>query len=193
MRKKYILVTLFTAVILIVCLVIGIPIIKNNKAKIIEKDLKEYEATLELVKDINHNSDFGGLELLKFSDESGENQQFHGGYDFSSKMEKIAEGGVEGIYFNYPKDSSDYRLANISIAVIPYHVYSVAVGQNLRDAIFVLKEKGFTEYEINRDKDADFIFYRQLHVSINLKVSKDTEIIQTITVSVYDKEDTMIY
>lgn len=49
--------------------------------------------------------------------------------------------------------------------------------------------KGFTEYEINSDDDVDFILYRQHHVSINFKVSKDTNLISSITISVYDKED----
>ena len=132
------------------------------------------------MEDINRNSDFGGLVLLKFSDETEENQQSQGKSDINPKGEVAAEGGVEGLYFNYPQDSKDYRLTQIIIKRVPYHVYGITIGQNISDVTDILEEKGFSEY----DK-------RYLYNDIDL--IKDTGIIKTITVSAFDIEDPTVY
>ncbi len=191
--KSYLVKIALAAVFLIVCLTGGSLLSENNKTKSEENKLKEYKATLELVKDMNQNSDFGGLELLKFSDKTVENQQTQEATDILPDFAEEEKDGVEGIYFNYPKDSDDYRLAKISITVIPYHVYGITVGQKLKDATWILEEKGFTEQEKLSDNDVDFILYRQHHASISIKVDKDTGIIRTIIVSVYDKLDDTVY
>lgn len=193
MMKPSLLKVVLPAVILIACLAGGSLIAENNRLKHKEKDLKEYKATLELVKDINQNSNFGGIELLKFSDKTKEKQQSQGASDILPDFAEEAKDGVEGIYFNYPYASNDYRLAKISMTAMPYHVYGIAAGQNLNDVTPLLEEKGFTEYEKSSDNDADFVLYRQHHVSISLKVSKDTRVISTIIVSVYDKLDDAVY
>ncbi len=191
--KSYLVKIALAAVFLIVCLTGGSLLSEINKTKSEENKLKEYKATLELVKDMNQNSDFGGLELLKFSDKTVENQQTQEASDILPDFAEEAKDGVEGIYFNYPKDSNDYRLAKISITVIPYHVYGITVGQKLKDVTWILEEKGFTEQEKLSDNDVDFILYRQHHASISIKVDKDTGIIRTIIVSVYDKLDDTVY
>lgn len=191
--KPYIFIVILAVVVIIACLVGTNIIAENNKAKNGEKELKEYNETLELVKDINQNSDFGGLELLDFSSKTGENQQSEGASDILPDFAEEAEDGVEGIYFNYPYDSNDYRLSKISLTAIPYHVYGITIGQILNDVTPLLKEKGFTEQEKSSEADADFFLYRQHHVSISLKISKDTGTISTIIVSVYDKLDKRVY
>lgn len=191
--KPYILIVVLAAVVLIACLAGRILIEENYKSKSSEKDLIDYKATLELVKDINQNSDFGGLELLKFSGKNEENQQFQGAFDILPEFAEEAKDGVEGIYFNYPKDSNDSRLAKISISVMPYHIYDITVGQYLNDVTPVLEEKGFTEYEKSSNGDVDFVVYRQHHASIALKFGKDTRAISIIIVSVYDKLDNSVY
>lgn len=193
MMKPHFLKVVITAVVLVACLAGGSLIAENNKSKHKEKELKEYKATLELVKDINQNSDFGGLELLKFSNKIKEKQQSQGTSDILPDFAEEAKDGVEGIYFNYPYDSNDYRLAKISMTAMPYHVFGIAVGQNLNDVTPLLEEKGFTENQKSSDNDADFVLYRQHHVSISFKVSKDTRVISTIIVSVYDKLDDAVY
>lgn len=192
--KQYILVIIIAAVVLIVGLAGRSLISENNKVKSREKELKEYKATLELVKDINQNSDFCGLELLKFSDKSGKNQLSEGAYDIAPEGESAADGGVIGYYFTYPKDSNDSRLTQIRVTVAPYHVYGITPEQNINDITPVLKEKGFSEIE-NESlyEDTYAIIYRKHHVSIILEAYKDTGTIRAITVSVYDKKDTMVY
>lgn len=191
--KSYLVKIALAAVFLILCLTGGSLLSENNKTKSKENELKEYNATLELVKDINRNSDFGGLELLNFSDKTVENQQAQEASDILPDFAEEAKDGVEGIYFHYPQDSNDYRLAKISITVLPYHVYGITVGQKLTDGTSILEEKGFTEQEKLSDNDVDFILYRQHHASISIKVDKDTRIIRTIIVSVYDKLDDTVY
>jgi hypothetical protein len=191
--KPYIFIVILTVIVIIACLVGTNIIAENNKAKNGEKELKEYNKTLELVKDINQNSDFGGLELLDFSSKTGKDQQSEGASDILPDFAEEAKDGVEGIYFNYPYDSNDYRLAKISLTTIPYHVYGITIGQTLNDVTPLLKEKGFTEQEKSSEADADFFLYRQRHVSISLKISKDTGTISTIIVSVYDKLDNRVY
>lgn len=192
--KRYFLVAVPAAVIFIVFMMGHSLIAQNNKAKSRDKELKEYEATLELVKNINQNSDFGGLELLNFSDKTEENQQSQGASDIAPEYEEAAEGGVRGYYFNYPKDGNDGRLTQISITIAPYHIYSITTGQNISEIIPVLEKKGFTLFDKNTIYEGrDIISYRQHHVSIILDVNKDTRVIRTITVSIYDKEDTRVY
>jgi hypothetical protein len=189
MMKQFVLVFVLAVVVLVVCLAGRSIIIEKNKTQSRERELKEYEATLELVKDINQNSDFCGAELLKFSERIGQNQHSEGDNDISPETEITAAGkGVRGYYFNYPIDSNDYRLTQISITVAPYHVYGITVEKNINDVTPVLEEKGFTKFK-NESlyDDIDMITYRQHHVSIFLDVFKDTGIIRTITVSVYDK------
>ena len=161
--------------------------------KIKEKENKKYEETLELVKDINQNSDFAGLELLEFSYHAKEDQQSQGTSDILPYFSEEVKDGIEGIYFMYPYDSKDYRLANIGITQIPYHIFGITVGHNFNEATKVIEKKGFTKYEANSDDDVDFILYRNYHVTVNFKVSKDTGAISAITISVYDKEDDGIY
>lgn len=194
MRKPYILVIVFAVAILIICLVGRSLIAENNRVKNRERELREYTATLELVKDINQNSDFCGLELLKFSNKTGQSQQSGGSYDICPEGESAAEGGVAGYYFNYPKDSNDSRLTQISITVEPYHVYGIAVGQNINNIASVLEEKGFARSgNESLYEDTDMITYRQHHVSIIFDVYRETGMISTITVSVYDKVETGVY
>lgn len=192
--KPYIIVAVFAVVIIVLCLVGRSFIAENNKAKSKEKTLMEYEATLELVEDINQNSDFAGLMLLTFSDETEENQQSQGVSDINPRGVVAAEGAVRGYYFDYPKGSSNSRLTQISIKLIPYHVYGIAVGQNISDVTDILEEKGFSEYDKRYlYNDIDLINYRQHQVSIFFDVYKDTGIIKTITVSAFDIEDPTVY
>ncbi|BCJ94182.1 hypothetical protein acsn021_17510 [Anaerocolumna cellulosilytica] len=188
MKKPYFLIALFTAVIIVTCLLGYRFIADSNKTK----SEKEYQATLELVTDINQNSDFGGLELLKLSNNK-ENQPSQGTSDILPKFAEDAKDGVEGIYFNYPYDSNDYRLSKISITQVPYHIYGITEGQNLNEAALLLEDKGFTLQETISDNDVDFVLYRQHHVSISLKVGNGNRTISTIIVSVYDKLDDAVY
>ncbi|WOO35883.1 hypothetical protein R2R35_19095 [Anaerocolumna sp. AGMB13020] len=185
-------IVILAVVVIIACLVGTNMIAENNKTKNREKELKEYNETLELVKDINQNSDFGGLELLAFPSKTGK-EQSEGASDILPDFAEAAKDGVEGIYFSYPYDSNDYRLAKISLTAIPYHVYGITIGQTLNDVTPLLEEKGFTDPEQTSETDADFFLYRQHHVSISLKISKDTGTIRTIIVSVYDKLDNKVY
>jgi hypothetical protein len=112
---------------------------------------------LELVKDINQNSDFGGLELLKYSDKTEDNQLSQGASDILPDFAEDAKEGVEGIFFPYPYGSTDYRLAKISIEEKPCHVYGITIGQSLKDVTPILLAKGFTRQEEVSDKEADSI------------------------------------
>lgn len=191
--KPHLLRAVIIAAVVIAGLTGGILITENNKAKLKDKEIKEYNTTLELVKDINQNSDFGGLELLKYSDKTAEDQPSQGASDILPEFAEGTKEGVEGIFFPYPYGSLENRLAKISIEEKPYHVYGITVGQTLKDVTPILLEKGFTRQEEVSDKETSSILYRQHHVSISLKVSKESESISTILVSVYDKVDNTVY
>lgn len=194
MMKQSILITILTAVILIVCIIGCIFAMENNKMKKRKKDYKEYEETLALVEVVNQKSDFGGLKLLEYSDKTVGKSQPYKTSDILPNFSEEAPDGIDGIYFSYPYNSNDYRLANICISKPPYHLYGITVGQRFNDAKTVIEDKGFTQHEINFDDDVDFILYKQNHVSVNFMVSKDdNRIISSITISVYDKEDDSIY
>ena len=158
----------------------------SNKQENEEDNVDTYNATLELVQEINHNSDFYGLELLVFSELTKEQVTR---YNPEYPEPAMVHGAkIDGYYFPYPTNSEDRRLTQIFIKEQPYHVYGITVGQHINEATPVLEEKGYEQIQnISLYEDTDRITYRQHHVSIFLYVYKDTELIKELAVSVYDE------
>jgi hypothetical protein len=159
----------------------------TNQKESEEERLAMYNRTLDLVDDINQNSDFAGLRLLEASELTVEEAKRYG--PDHPEMELVIETSkVYGYYFPYPNDSEKRYLSQIIIEAKPYHVYGITVEQSLEEARTILINKGFDE--VVRESsygNNDSIGFRQNDVNVIVAVNRDNDIITTITTAVaYD-------
>jgi hypothetical protein len=168
------------AVILVTLFLTGCEITSLKESE--EEYLAIYNRTIEIVDDINENSDFAGLKLLAVS--NGEDRGY--GYGQYEEVRVTETEDVYGYYDHYPADSAERYLFQIIIESTPYHIYGITVGQDIDKAREVLTDKGFIELE--RDilyNDDELIVFGQDDAHVSISVSKDNDVITDITVTIW--------
>jgi hypothetical protein len=158
----------------------------TNQKESEEERLAMYNRTLDLVDDINQNSDFAGLTLLEPSELTVEEAKRYGP-DHPEMGLVIETSKVYGYYFPYPNDSEKRYLSQIIIGAEPYHVYEITVGQSLDEVRYVLIDRGFVEIgqRIRYNNDEVIRFNQDdVYILISVNAIEDNDIIKMITVSV---------
>jgi hypothetical protein len=177
-------------IIIVIILLAGCKIKQSVLSEESEKTRMDfYNKSLELVDDINENSDFGSLELLAYSDYATNLSAKIEGDNILS--EPSAPEGIDGYYACYPTDSVNGRITFIDWKSDKYHIYDIKVGQLIDDAKATIEAKGFVEivsnYDIVPEMDNDIfeIGFVSYDVGINFEVIKGSGIIKRINVSVF--------
>lgn len=160
----------------------GTPYVPPTK----EEVLSTAEKTAELAEQINKASDFCELELLGFSEISGEDAAEYG-IDAPQMVMSIAGTDVVGYYFIYPTDSSDRRLVQINIEAQPYHLCGITIGSLVSDAETKLSGLGFGNVEHIEINDSSAIMTcSQYHMTVSLSYDRANSQITAISVAVHD-------
>jgi len=148
--------------------------------------LSGYPRTVRDASDINSNSHLG-LEYFRLSDDSG----IRSGPD-NPYSETTADGLVTGYYFEYPYYSGKYRLTQLTIDGPGYDLYGISVGAGLKEGQDVLESKGFRLSGDNPYSDASVVYTRR-HVSVVLRASDGSAVIEGILVSTRDPVSRLLH
>ena len=65
------------------------------------------------------------------------------------------DGYVRGYFFKALKDAKDLHLTQVIIKGGDYHVFGIGVGDNLEEAMEILKERGYKEREQKQNVNND--------------------------------------
>ena len=110
-----------------------------------EANMKTINKTLEEAKEINANSDFGGMEYLQLSNLTKE-QISEYNYD-QPEGEGTDDFYVEGLYYPYPDRNGEMRLTQIYISGGNYHIFDIKFGDNVDEVAEILEKRGYKETE----------------------------------------------
>lgn len=107
--------------------------------------------TLEEAKEINANSDFGGLEYLQlYTLTNKESFQYH---DHTPEMISTNDWYINGYYAYYPHENGEERLTELIIKDGNYHIFGIKLGSNIEDAIKTLEQRGYEKAEYTGPKE----------------------------------------